>query len=100
MLKRRSELDFATEPVRAEPGGELGREDLDDDFAAERDLLCGEDPAHPAATQLSVEPVLAGDGRLEAGQEVGHPWFTGGCHSGKIYGVSPSMRGGTALRSR
>ena len=72
MLQRSGELNFALKPVGAEPGRQLGRKDLDDDLAVESDLLGDKDPAHPAATQLAFEPIAAGEGRLEAGQEVAH----------------------------
>ena len=65
MLKSRCEQDLALESLGAQAGGEIGRQDLDDDAAGERTLLGGEDATHPAAPKLALERISAAQVRLQ-----------------------------------
>jgi hypothetical protein len=51
MLQPRGELNLAAKPIDVESGAELGRQNFDDDLAAERDFANDEDTRHPA-TQI------------------------------------------------
>src|SRR6185312_3222070 len=53
----RRELDFALEPLCAHAGGQLVRQDLDNNGATEACLLGHEDARHPATAQLAVDAV-------------------------------------------
>jgi len=72
VLQRRRQLDLAPEPLDVHAGGEVGREHLDDDPAAERGLLRKEHTAHAAATELLLDAIGAPDGALEPGSQVAH----------------------------
>jgi hypothetical protein len=61
MLQAGRELDLALEPFDVDRRAHLGRQELDDDLAAEADLLGEEHPAHAAAAQLPQNAVLAAD---------------------------------------
>ena len=60
-----AELDLALEPLGADAGGELGRQHLHDDLAAERGLVGDEDARHPAAAELALDGVGATERVLE-----------------------------------
>jgi hypothetical protein len=49
MLQRRRQLDLAIEAIDAHFQREVGRQNFDDDIAAERDFADNEDARHPAA---------------------------------------------------
>jgi hypothetical protein len=61
--------------------GKLGMDDLDRDRPVQRQVGGQEDHPHAARPQLALEPVLAAEGGLEAGQEGagnrGHAWVPG-----------------------
>jgi len=71
MLEARGELDLAAEPLRIDPGGELGGEDLDDDAPMEPALLCDEDATHPTTAELSLEMVRVTERDLQALAKIG-----------------------------
>ena len=70
MLQPGRELDLALEPLDVDRGAHLGRQDLDDDLAAEPDLLGEEDAAHAAAAQLLQDAVLVADRGLKPFLEI------------------------------
>ena len=72
LLQRRRHSNLALEPLGADAGGELRREDFDDDLAAEADFVGDEDARHPAAAELALERVGSAQRRLELGLKVGH----------------------------
>ena len=58
VLKLGCKLDFSPEALDAEPGGEVWRQDLQHDLAAELQVFSNEHTAHPTATQLALDAVL------------------------------------------
>jgi hypothetical protein len=72
MLERGGQLDLAAEPVGAQGGGEIRRQDLDHDLPAEDGLLGQEDPAHAAAAQLALDQVAPGEGGAESIDDTGY----------------------------
>jgi hypothetical protein len=73
MLQAGRELNLALEPVQVDRGAHLGRQELDDDLAAEADFLGEEHTAHAAATQLLQDAVLVADRALEPFLEIDPP---------------------------
>ena len=71
LLQRRGGPDFPVEPFDAQPLRELGREDLHDDGAFERDVVRKEDPAHATAAELALEAVRRAQCVLELVAKVG-----------------------------
>ena len=68
------QLHLAAEPLAVDAGGQVGRQDLDDDLAAERVLARHEDATHPATGELPLDGVGVAQGVLEiVNQLVGHP---------------------------
>jgi hypothetical protein len=65
MLQAGGELDLTLEPFHVDRRAHLGREQLEDDLAAEADFLGEEHPAHAAATQLLQDAVLVTHRRLK-----------------------------------
>jgi hypothetical protein len=61
MLQAGRELDLALEPLDVHRGTHLGRQELDDDLAAEAGFLGQEHAAHTAAAQLPQDAVLVAD---------------------------------------
>ena len=57
MLQLGEQEDFAAEAVATHARGEVGRQDLDGDPAAQRGLVRQEDARHPSAAELTVELV-------------------------------------------
>jgi hypothetical protein len=55
MLKPRRETNLALKPIECGRGGPFGWQDLDDDFAAQRDLFGEEDTGHSPAAELALE---------------------------------------------
>jgi hypothetical protein len=72
VLQPGGQLDLAAEPVLVDAGRHLGREDLDDDLAAELDFVRQEDAAHAPATELLLDPVRRAEGRVETGAQIAH----------------------------
>jgi hypothetical protein len=73
VLEPRRETDLAREPFGAQPLGQLGREHLHHDPAAERHVLRHEHAGHPAAPELALEGVRRTERRLKpVAEEVGH----------------------------
>ena len=64
------ELNLTPEPLGADGGGELRREDLHDDAPSERRLHRGEDAAHTRTPELALERVGGAQGVLELVAEV------------------------------
>src|SRR5207253_4348117 len=65
LLQRRGDLDFAIEPLGADPLRQLGGEDLYDDLAPQLGIFGDEDAGHPAAAQLTLQCVCRTECRLE-----------------------------------
>ena len=70
MLQAGRELDLAFEPLDVHRGAHLGRQELDDDLAAEAGFLGEEHAAHAAAAQLLQDAVLVADRSLKPFLEV------------------------------
>ena len=65
LLEARGELDLAREPLRGEPGGEVGVQDLHHHVALQRYVAGEEDAAHAAAAQLTRQRVRGPKGGLQ-----------------------------------
>ncbi len=72
VLQLRGDLDLAAEPVAIDAGGELGRQHLDDDVAAEHAVDGDEDAAHAATGQLVIELIVGPQRTLEVLSEISH----------------------------
>ena len=59
MLQLGGELDLALEPLGAHARGQLGRQHLHDDLAAQSHFLSEEYTAHAAAAELALDEVSA-----------------------------------------
>ena len=59
------ELDLAAEALAVDPGGELGRQHLDHDLAAEGVLAGHEDATHPPTGELALDGVGGAKGRRQ-----------------------------------
>ena len=57
MLQLRRELYLSLKPLSADARGELGRQDFNDNFAAECDFFADEYPAHSSAAELALDRV-------------------------------------------
>jgi len=68
VLKLCGELDLSAEPLDAQAGGEVLRQDLDDDGPVERCLRGHEDASHPAAAKLLPDTVRRTERALQASQ--------------------------------
>ena len=66
MAEPRGDLDLAQEALAADGVGELGLEQLDRDLAAVAQIVGEVDGRHPAAADLALDPVAAGERRTEA----------------------------------
>jgi hypothetical protein len=77
MLQSRGQLDLAAEAADVEPGAELGRQNFDDDIAAERDFADNEDARHPAA-EVVDDFVAIAERTLEARGEITYGAFVQG----------------------
>ena len=71
VLELRREPDLAQEPLGAEEGGKFRAEHLDCDQAVVLQIASEIDRGHPAATELALDTVAAGQRRLEAVQQLG-----------------------------
>jgi hypothetical protein len=71
MLEPSGELNLPLEPLGTQCFGDVGAEDLDDDFPSQRRVVGDEDAGHPAGTQLAVERVAAGESAFELIAEIG-----------------------------
>ena len=67
MLQPGGDADLAKEAVGADPGGELGPQDLDGDRPIVAEVPAAIDDRHAAPAELAVEAIAA----LEAGRESG-----------------------------
>ncbi len=65
LLERRGDADLALEPRRGHRRGELGREHLHDDLAAEAVLVGDEHARHAAAAELALERIAPGERLLK-----------------------------------
>ena len=72
VLEPGGELDLALEAVDAHAGGELGRQHLDDDLAAERGARREEDARHAAAAELALDGVCVTEREPEPVDELRH----------------------------
>src|SRR4051812_36875337 len=72
LLERGCELDLPLEPLGADAGRELGREDLHDDLPAEPELVGEEDARHTTTAELTFDGVGSAEGRLELLANVRH----------------------------
>jgi hypothetical protein len=59
-------LDLALEALRADSGGDFGVEDLNRDRATVLEVLGEEYSGHAAPAELTLDPVAAGEGVLQA----------------------------------
>ena len=66
VLEARGEQDLLLESLGAHPGGEVGREELDDDPAAEAAVAGKVDAAHAATAKLALEL----DGGAKCGRQL------------------------------
>src|SRR6185295_12480788 len=66
------ELDLGQEPLGADHRCELGPEDLHSHPTGVANVLGEVDGRHPARTDFALEAITVGEGRLEAGQQLGH----------------------------
>ncbi len=66
MIEAGGDLDLPEEALRAERGGELGREDLDRHLAMVLEVLREVHGSHAPVTQLAQDPVAIGQCRGEA----------------------------------
>ena len=87
-------LDLSPEPVAVDPGGEIGRQDLDHHLTTERVFLGHEDTAHAATRELSLDRIGVTQGVLQVVQElVSHPFCRLNVVSGsREYTVWPGPR--------
>ena len=77
MVQPGGELDLAPEAVAVDLRGQLGRQNLDDHFAVEREVARDEDPAHASPGQLAHDIEAPGEQGDQALLEavVGHGGF-------------------------
>ena len=68
VLELCGELDLSAEPLDAQTGGEVRRQDFDDDGPVERCLRGHEDASHPAAAELLADTVRRTERALQASQ--------------------------------
>src|SRR5712691_8231576 len=66
------ETDLAQEPLGAEDGGKLGAEHLDRDQAVVLHIASEIDRGHPAAAEFARDCVAAGEGGLQAREDLVH----------------------------
>ena len=69
MLQPRGELDLPAEPLDVEARGQLRRQHLQHDRAAERELARHEDPTHAGAAELVLEHVPLAQRAVQVGAE-------------------------------
>ena len=69
---RAASLHLAREPLGRQSFGQLRRDDLDDDLAAERGLGRDEDARHAAAAELALDGVRVAERLLERLAQVRH----------------------------
>ena len=73
VLKFCREVDFSTEALHAQLGGDIGRENFDDDLSSEIAIHRHEDATHPTPDELALEGVAIAEGALEGRPKVSHP---------------------------
>ena len=73
VLELRRDEDLAMEALAVDSGGEIGRENLDDDVAREASVMRDEHARHSPTRKLALEPVALAETGLEAVSELGHP---------------------------
>ncbi len=72
MLQRCRGLDLDHEPLGSEHRGEFGLQDLDRDLAVVLQVLGEVDRGHSARTEFALDAIAVGEGRRQAGCELGH----------------------------
>ena len=72
MLEGGGDLDLAREALGLHAGRHFGRQHLHNYRPRQVDLGGQEDPAHPAARELPLDPIGRAEGSLEAVGQVGH----------------------------
>jgi len=83
MVELRHEADFAGKTLRPKRRREVGTQHLERDLAVVLEVPSQEDGGHAAGPDFSVNDVLPGECRGEAGLQVGHGFLDGG-DSGKM----------------
>ena len=77
MLQPRRELDLALEAIGAQPGGEIRRQNLDDDPSVEREIMHEEDTRHPPTTELPLDSIPLAKACFQPFLEVGNDFLRG-----------------------
>jgi hypothetical protein len=72
MLKLRYGEDLSAEAFRRDRGGELRRQNLDDDFPLESVILAHEHDRHASASELTLNGVGSAQGGDESFGDRGH----------------------------
>ena len=72
MLQMRRDFALALEPRRHHVAGELGRQNLDDDLAVEREIRGEEQSAHAPALQLFVHAIAVGEDLSQMFEQIVH----------------------------
>lgn len=72
MLERRGGLDFDHEAVGAEHRGKFRLEELQRDLAIVLEIVAEIDGRHAALAEVALDPISAGEGRVEAVGLLGH----------------------------
>ena len=78
MLEPGGELDLALEPLGAERGCHLRVQHLEGHLALVLEIAGEKNRRHAAPAELALDEVAAGQGGLEAGEEVGQSGRRGG----------------------
>ena len=72
MVEPCRDLDLAQEALVAERRGKLGLQDLEGDGAVVLEVLGQIDRGHPAAAEFALDRVAAGEGGLQAREDLVH----------------------------
>jgi hypothetical protein len=72
VLETGRRLDLGQESLGTDDRRELGLQHLERDVALVPHVIGEVDRSHPALAQLSIDPVAALQGRVEAGDGIGH----------------------------
>ena len=72
MLQAGGDPDLLEESLRSERGGELGAQDLERDGPIVPEVVREVDHGHAAASELALDAIPIGQGRLKSGHRLGH----------------------------
>ena len=72
MLQVGRRLDLGEEPLGAHDGGQLGLEHLERDLPLVPEVFGQVDRGHAALAELALDAVAALEGRVQAGDGIGH----------------------------